>query len=405
MKKVLLFMLPIIVFLASCGKGLLQDKTSKDMNYHQSLSFIMKNQKKESPELYKACEQILPLAVENGFLEDYGKVIRIYKNNPDTFSKALTLAGLADPKTDDSVLKDSVFSAVKLARQLSLEGAFSRDAESYYADRHFSEQELQERLNSLRAYISDTYAFLMLERGRPSEALKIYESVIEEYRDTEILLNYAKVLNRLNRYEQSLIASIEALKLTPGSLEAKNTVTETATLLGYSKAEINTMIEETVFVGRNLLRQNLLADELNIPMPAFRLKGIDGSRISSEQFEAKILVVSFFATWCPPCRKELPYMNDLYLKYQNDPEVDIIVVSTDEDKFLVPPFVQDYGFRFPVYYADGLNDDFEVKGIPTLFVIDKNGIIRYKKVGYSEGEEFEKIMDWYIDEIKAAEEV
>jgi thioredoxin-related protein len=58
-----------------------------------------------------------------------------------------------------------------------------------------------------------------------------------------------------------------------------------------------------------------------------------------------------------------------------------------------------------VYYADGLNKAFGVKGIPTLFVVDKQGMIRYKKVGYSEGEEFGKIMSWYIDEIKADEDV
>ncbi|MBN2781156.1 MAG: TlpA family protein disulfide reductase, partial [Candidatus Marinimicrobia bacterium] len=80
-------------------------------------------------------------------------------------------------------------------------------------------------------------------------------------------------------------------------------------------------------------------------------------------------------------------------------------VSTDSDTFLVPPFVRENGYDFPVYYAGGLNREFGVKGIPTLFVVDKNGIIRYKKVGYSEGEEFEKIMSWYIDEIRAAEEI
>ena len=88
----------------------------------------------------------------------------------------------------------------------------------------------------------------------------------------------------------------------------------------------------------------------------------------------------------------------------DDEEVEVMVVSTDRDKFLVPPFISENGYDFPVYYADGLNSAFGVKGIPTLFVIDKQGMIRYKKVGFSEGEEFEKIMSWYIDEIKAAKD-
>lgn len=405
MKKTFLFIFVFILLLASCGKDLVEDKSPEDMNYNQALTYIMKNQKKDSPELYAACEKVLPAALENGNAEDYIKVMQIYISNPDTFSTALTLAGLTERDTENPLLADSAFSAARRAYGLSQNSAFIRDGKNYYAGRNYNEEELRERLNSLKAYIADSYALQLLERSRPGEALKIYESVLETYRDSDILLNYARVLNKMNRYEQSLITSIDALKMTPGSLEAKSAVTETAGLLGYSRAEINTMIEETVFVGRNLLRQNLLADELNIPMPNFELKGIDGSRISSEQIEGKILVVSFFATWCPPCRRELPHLDELYLKYRNDPEVEIIAVSTDEDKFLVPPFVSDNEFHFPVFYADGINEDFEVKGIPTLFVIDKNGIIRYKKIGYSEGEEFEKIMDWYIDEIKAAEGV
>jgi peroxiredoxin len=193
--------------------------------------------------------------------------------------------------------------------------------------------------------------------------------------------------------------------MTPGSLDAKAEITNTAGLLGYSKAEINTMIDETVFVGRNILRQDLLADQLNISMPDFEIMGLDSITISQEKFKDKILIVSFFATWCPPCRKELPHMNEVYHEYKDDPDVEIIVVSTDQDKFLVPPFIEKNGFDFPVYYADGLNKAFGVKGIPTLFVVDKQGMIRYKKVGYSEGEEFGKIMSWYIDEIKADEDV
>ncbi|MDD3716211.1 MAG: TlpA disulfide reductase family protein [Candidatus Marinimicrobia bacterium] len=393
----------ILVFvLSSCTSTLVKEKSPGDMSYNQAMSFIQKNQKKESPELYQACEKVLPLTVENRHLEDYVKVIAVYKKNPDVFLKAMTLAELSPAGLKDPVFIDSLYSAAGLARKLSQTEEFTAYAREYYGERNFSEDELRDRLTGYRAFISDRHAMNLIAQDRNGEALRIYEEIVEDYRDTDILLNYAKALNRLNRYEQSLITAIEALKMTPGSLDARNVVSETAELLGYSKAEINTMIEETVFVGRNLLRQNLLADELNIPMPAFRLKHIDGSEIRNTDFQGKILIVSFFATWCPPCRMELPHLNDTYLEYRNDPEVAVIAVSTDEDTFLVPPFVRDNGFAFPVYYAGGINRDFEVKGIPTLFVVDKNGIIRYKKIGYSEGEEFGKIMSWYIDEIKAA---
>ncbi|MCF7833389.1 MAG: redoxin domain-containing protein [Candidatus Marinimicrobia bacterium] len=389
----------VLLLLVGCGNR----ELSTESSYDNIISFIMKNQKKESVELYAACEQILPEIIEKAELEDYQKVSKIYNKNTDIFSKAMTFGFLSSVKTESPILKDSVFNAVQRADKMTKTDAFLASAKEYYKERNFSEEELNDRITAYRAMVSDGYAQLLIERQQLTEALNVYENIIADYQDTEILLNYGKALNSMNRYEASLIACIEALKMTPGSLDAKAEILNTAELLGYSKAEVNTMIDETVFVGRNILRQNLLADQLNIPMPEFEIEGLDSTTITHEKFRDKILIVSFWATWCPPCRKELPHMNEVYHQYMEDDEVEIIVVSTDKDKFLVPPFISETGYDFPVYYADGLNTAFGVKGIPTLFVIDKQGLIRYKKVGFSEGEEFEKIMSWYIEEIKAAE--
>jgi len=400
MKKLFAIVLALVL-LIGCGNR----ELSTEPDYDSMISFIMKNQKKESSELYETCERVLPEIIQRGEVEDYQKVISIYQKNNDVFSKAMTLGFLSSEKTDDPILQDSIFSAVEQANEMVKTEEFMASAKEYYAERNFTEEELNDRLTAYRAMIGDGYAQLLIERQQLNDALNVYENILGDYKDTEILLNYGKALNKMNRYEASLIVCIEALKMTPGSLDAKAEIMNTADLLGYSKAEINTMIDETVFVGRNILRQNLLADQLDIPMPEFRIEGIDSSFVGNEDFKGKILIVSFFATWCPPCRKELPHMNEVYNEFQDDEEVAIIVVSTDEDKFLVPPFISQNGFDFPVYYADGLNKKFGVKGIPTLFVIDKQGMIRYKKVGFSEGEEFEKIMSWYIEEIKAAENI
>ncbi|MFO7840596.1 MAG: redoxin domain-containing protein [Fidelibacterota bacterium] len=399
------FSLFLIVILIISGCAVLTKDAAEGFDYQKSLSFILKNQDQESPELYSACEEILPLTVKNNRPEDYRKVLRIYRNYDNVFSKALTLGFLSDIEPEDPVLQDSVFAASRQAHEWAHSDDFIRFARIHFQERDFNEGELYEQVNFYRTAISDNYAQLLLERRRPSDALSVYESLLKRHRDAGVLLNYAGVLNQLNRFEASLVASIEALRMNPGNEKAKEQISDTASLLGYSKAEIKTMIDETVFVGRNIMRQNLLADELDIPMPEFELLGIDSGRISSRDFEDKILIVSFFATWCPPCKKELPHLNDLYLEYRNDEEIEIIAVSTDEDKFRVRPFINEHGYEFPVYYAGGLDKKFRVKGIPTLFVIDKKGIIRYKKIGYREGEEFEKIMNWYIDEIKAAEDV
>lgn len=386
-----------ILLLVGCGNKELK----QEFNYDDVISFIIRNQKKETVEVYNACEQILPQIIERNDIENYQKVIRVFNQSPDLFSKAMTLGFLPSVETEDPIMKDSILAAVVRARNIIKSDAYMASAQEYYTDRNYTQEELTDRLTAYYAMISDGYALMLIERQELTKAMAVYEEIISEYKDTEILLNYSKALSKLNRYEASLMASIEALKMTPGSLDAKSEVTRTAELLGYSKAEISTMLDETLFVGRNLLRQNLLADQLNQAMPELSLSGLDGSVLTNNDLKGKIVVVSFFATWCPPCLRELPHLNELYHQYSEDEDVKIVVVSTDKDKYLVPPFIQKNAFDFSVYYGGGIKTKFGVKGIPTLFVIDQDGIIRYKKVGYTDGEEFGKIMSWYIDELKA----
>ena len=165
----------------------------------------------------------------------------------------MTLGFLSSDADVHPDLKDSIFAAVKKANGMTKSEGFLASAKLYYNDRNFTEEELNDRLTAYGAMVGDEYAQLLIERQQLTEAVNVYDGIIGDYKDTEILLNYSRALNKMNRYEASLIASIEALKMTPGSLDAKAEINNTAELLGYSKAEINTMIEETVFVGTEYL--------------------------------------------------------------------------------------------------------------------------------------------------------
>lgn len=395
MKKISIALLVVLFFVGCSNREL-----SRDSEYNNAILSILKSQKKPSIEVYDLCEKILPEIVKRNDLGNYQKVIRVFNQNPDSFSKAMTLGFLANVETENPILKDSLFAAVVRARKIIKTDEYMNLAEKHYADRNFSQEELADHLSTYYAMISDDYALMLIERQELTKAINVYEEIIADYKDTDLLLNYSRALIKLNRYEQSLRASIEALKMTPGSLEAKSEVRKTAELLGYSKAEISTMLDDTIFLGRNLLRQNLLAAEINLPVPEFNLSGLDGSRLTDTELKNKITIVSFFATWCPPCRKELPLLNEFHHHYSNDEDLKVIAISTDRDTYLVPPFVKKNALDFPVYYADGIQSQFGVKGIPTIFIVDQKGIIRYKKVGFTDGEEFIKILNWYIEELR-----
>jgi thiol-disulfide isomerase/thioredoxin len=126
--------------------------------------------------------------------------------------------------------------------------------------------------------------------------------------------------------------------------------------------------------------------------PAWKLQDLAGKVVTSDQFKGKVVVVDFWATWCPPCRAEIPGYAELQRKYGNDGFV-IVGVSLDQGG---PPVVKDFAAKYGINYQLVMGDDAVVaafggvEGIPTTFLIDRSGQIRDRKVGAEETSEYEK---------------
>lgn len=117
--------------------------------------------------------------------------------------------------------------------------------------------------------------------------------------------------------------------------------------------------------------------------PNFTLTDLKGTRISLSDYEGKVLFLNYWATWCPPCRAEIPDFIEVYNEYK-DKGLEILGVSVDQisaDK--VSDFVRKNKMNYPVAIAtEELFQDYQPpRAIPTTLVIDGDGRIQYKKVG------------------------
>lgn len=123
------------------------------------------------------------------------------------------------------------------------------------------------------------------------------------------------------------------------------------------------------------------------------VKKITLSELSAllESNRGKVVVVDLWATWCPPCKKEIPGFINLYSKYK-DKGVEIIGIAFDENgEVALPPFIKTMGINYPVYLeGKDVAKSYELRAFPTTLIYDKSGKIAYKHVGYASEEDFDK---------------
>jgi peroxiredoxin len=117
----------------------------------------------------------------------------------------------------------------------------------------------------------------------------------------------------------------------------------------------------------------LEADDRKREHPEFTLNDLTGKAWTFGELRGKVVLVNFWATWCPPCRKEMPDLETLYERF--GPKGLVVLAISDEEAAKVEPFVRERGVRFPVLLDPGrkVNERLIVEGIPKTFVYDREG--------------------------------
>src|ERR1035437_2350432 len=132
----------------------------------------------------------------------------------------------------------------------------------------------------------------------------------------------------------------------------------------------------------------------NNPAPDFTLSSTGGKNIKLSDYRGKVVILDFWATWCPPWRRGIPDLIEIQKEYGND--VVIIGISMDSDtKSDVVPFIKQMGINYHIAYADaGVVQSYGgVESIPTSFVIDKNGNIVDNHIGLVPKSDFTTVLN------------
>lgn len=110
--------------------------------------------------------------------------------------------------------------------------------------------------------------------------------------------------------------------------------------------------------------------------PGFTLASVHGEEISLVDFQGKPVVLNFWATWCPPCRAEVPHFQDASIKYNG--QAVIVGIDQGEPGALVTDFVAQFGLTYPMLLDpdNDVNREYRVRALPTTVFIDANGVVR-----------------------------
>lgn len=114
------------------------------------------------------------------------------------------------------------------------------------------------------------------------------------------------------------------------------------------------------------------------PAPSFELPDVNGKKYSLSDSKGKVILINFWATWCGPCKAEMPSLNNLFNTFKDEGFV-VLAVSVDSSEKPVLAFLKDKAITLPVLMdkeQDVYFDQYGVLGLPTSFLIDRDGIVR-----------------------------
>ena len=319
----------------------------------------------------------------------------------ENFKKSIAELNITNKIDLASLYNSAAWEMQKTSDHLELAEEFSRLATSYAKEAwqnptekrpdYYTQKQWIENNKFTYAMYADTYGMVLYRMGE-------YKKGLTYAKDAAITINKGKDPDQNNTY------SLLAEKVLPKKQLKKEI--EQFVIDGKSTSEIKDILKRVYVKEKKSetgfddyiaalqkeayekmleeLRKSLLSDNA----PVFALLDMDGKKVSLGDLKGKVVVVDFWATWCGPCKASFPSMQKMVTKYKDNPNVRFVFIDTWErgdDKLRnALEFIKNNKYTFHVLMDndDKVVADYKVEGIPTKFIIDKNGVIRFKSIGF-----------------------
>ncbi|MFN8250376.1 MAG: TlpA disulfide reductase family protein [Ferruginibacter sp.] len=251
------------------------------------------------------------------------------------------------------------------------------------------------------AMYADTYAFILYKLGEYTEGYPYAKEAAGhfEMKNAEYNERYAMLLEKTQPAATAQKNIEQLVKDGAASSKTKEILKQLYVKQKNNAEGYEAYLTNLEMAAKIKKREELAKTMLSDAAPKFSLKDMEGNTVSLEGLKGKVVIVDFWATWCGPCIASMPAMKRAQEKYKDRSDVKFVFIDTWEtvDNKLqnATDFMKKNNYPFHVLMDDDSKvvADFKVSGIPTKFIIDKNGSIRFKSVGFGGND------DALVDEI------